>query len=38
MSFVLPPYTAPDFSLPGLAAAPDAQLAAAEADGVAPEG
>ncbi len=38
MSFVLPPYTAPDFSLPGLAAAPDAQLAAAEADGIAPEG
>ena len=37
MDFHLLPYEAPDFSLPHLAAAPDARLAPAPKDGVAPE-
>lgn len=36
--FTLPAYHAPDFSREPLASAPDALLAAVEADGVAPEG
>lgn len=38
MSFVLEPYHAPDFEALGLADAPEARLAAAPRDGVAPEG
>lgn len=37
MSFTMPQYNAPDFSAPGLAGAPDAKLAPAPMDGVAPE-
>ena len=38
MSFTLPEYRAPDFDLPGFAAAPDAKTAPCEKDGVAPDG
>jgi len=38
MSFTLPEYHAPDFSLPCFQSAPDARLIAAPRDGVAPEG
>ena len=38
MAFVFPSYHAPDFSDPRLRSAPDAAWAAAERDGVAPEG
>ena len=38
MSFKLPPYNHPDFEELGLTNAPDAAFAAAEMDGVAPEG
>lgn len=38
MSFMLEPYHAPDFEALGLACAPEARLAAAPRDGVAPEG
>ena len=37
MSFSLPVYHEPDFSVPSLASAPDVKLAPAPADGVAPE-
>jgi hypothetical protein len=37
MAFTLPPYRAPDFRHPALAAAPAARTAPASADGVAPE-
>ena len=37
MMFIMPRYTAPDFSMPALRDAPDAILAPAPADGVAPE-
>lgn len=38
MSFVLPTYTPPDLTLPRFAQAPDASIAPAPADGIAPEG
>lgn len=38
MSFVLRPYTAPDFSVASLQQAPDAKLVPCPKDGVAPEG
>jgi len=38
MSFQFPVYTAPDFTLPHFAGAPDAALAPAPMDKVAPEG
>ena len=38
MSFQLPAYTPPDFTLPALAGAPDAATAPVELDGVAPDG
>ena len=38
MSFVLPPYHAPDFAALGLDSAPDVRLVPAEMDGVVPEG
>lgn len=38
MSFILRTYTAPDFSLPALQAAPDVTLVPCPKDGVAPEG
>ena len=38
MSFSMPQYRCPDFSLPSFTASPDARLAPAPADGVAPEG
>lgn len=37
-TFTMPIYREPDFTLPALAAAPDARWQPAEADGVAPEG
>ncbi len=37
MAFVLPEYTAPDFSSPNLMNAPDCKVQAADIDGVAPE-
>ena len=37
-TFEMPLYREPDFTIPALAAAPDARWQAAEADGVAPEG
>ena len=38
MPFTLPEYRSPDFTLPKLAAAPDAKTAPCEKDGVAPDG
>ena len=38
MGFVVPAYTAPDFTCPGLANAPNAKTQAAGMDGVAPDG